>query len=250
MSAKRVVSMYDALGRYFDLIYPHDEFARAFSGAVRAIHKRLGKNNGLRIVDLCCGTGRTLSAFAGARVGTFCGIDINEEMLKKARTHFPQASFVNEDVLSLRRSDLPVQDCDLVIMGGSSMQHFSPAQRKRVMKLAHDLLRPGGLFVFDVQRRQHTNAVVRRVFVASGRLVVILLFRELGPKYIQQYSFVIEWPANSSGEADVRFDKFELFSLSSTEARTEGIRYGLHDRGSLRTSYKPTEFICFEKPVE
>src|SRR4051812_15597557 len=97
--------MYHALAPYYDHIYPHEEFAAAFLDALPAIREHLGQQDQFRVLDLCCGTGRALSLFAGQSGAKLYGVDADKTMLEAAENNFgwknPRPEFRRKDVRHL-----------------------------------------------------------------------------------------------------------------------------------------------------
>ena len=108
-----------------------------------------------RLLDLGCGTGRLLIPFA--RRGHFVlGVDLSAEMLKVARAK-AEAAGVSVPLL---RANLTELDClagekfDCAVCLFSTLGMIAGAeQRRRVLRHAFRLLRPGGRFVLHVHNR-------------------------------------------------------------------------------------------------
>jgi ubiquinone/menaquinone biosynthesis C-methylase UbiE len=108
-----------------------------------------------RLIDLGCGTGRLLVPFArrGHRV---LGVDLSAEMLKVARE---KAAAAGVEVFLLR-ANLAELDCvrdgsfDCAACLFSTLGMVAGAdQRRRVVRHARRVLRPGGRFVLHVHNR-------------------------------------------------------------------------------------------------
>jgi SAM-dependent methyltransferase len=104
------------------------------------------------VVELAVGTGRIAVPVARAGVPVI-GVDQSPEMLEVARA-FGRREGVGE-LLDLRLGDLrhpPVtESVPLVTCPFRSLLHMPDDTEKRsAVQAAHDLLQPGGLFVFDV----------------------------------------------------------------------------------------------------
>jgi SAM-dependent methyltransferase len=104
------------------------------------------------VVELGVGTGRIAVpiALAGIRV---VGVDSSEAMLERCRARAEAAGVA--DFLDLRLGDLrrpPVEGpVPLVMAPFRSLLHMeSDDARLEALRAAHDLLEPGGRFVFDV----------------------------------------------------------------------------------------------------
>ena len=103
-----------------------------------------------RIVDLCCGDGRVLQKLL-KRGFHIIGIDGSEQMLSFARQRCPKATLLLEDA---RRFSLPAE-YDAVISTFDSLNHImDPRDLDLVFHNVHACLKPGGAFVFDLNREE------------------------------------------------------------------------------------------------
>jgi SAM-dependent methyltransferase len=128
-----------------ELAYIHEAgfswFARESATGILALLRRYGVDTG-SVVDLGCGNGiwvRQLS-FAGY---TPIGIDVSEEMIRRARKTVPGATFLCADV---RTAAIP--PCDAVTAMGEVLSYA--AAGNRLFRRVYRALRKGGVFVFDV----------------------------------------------------------------------------------------------------
>jgi SAM-dependent methyltransferase len=131
-----------------------------WSGALDFAEKMLGRDTALleanqivppsRILDLACGTG-TLSLALAKRGYEVIGIDISEEMLTLAREKQDNASLTlqwHRDDMRYFLLDEPV---DVVLCHYDSLNHLSNESELRAAFLqVSQALKPGGLFVFDL----------------------------------------------------------------------------------------------------
>jgi len=101
---------------------------------------------GAKILDLCCGTGqlaRVLSA-SGYQV---TGLDKSEEMLRFARDNAPTTEFILSDARYFELPDI----FQAVLSTFDSLNHImSLRELETVFGNVHHALRPGGLFLFDL----------------------------------------------------------------------------------------------------
>ena len=98
------------------------------------------------VLDLCCGSGQLIRPLldAGLRV---TGLDGSSGMLDCARRNAPGASYVLDDA---RTFDLPAR-FDAVFSTSASLNHIDTVpELLQVFSRVHAALRPGGLFVFDL----------------------------------------------------------------------------------------------------
>jgi SAM-dependent methyltransferase len=99
-----------------------------------------------RVLDLCCGTGQ-LSAELYARDYVVLGLDGSRQMLRYARSNAPGVEFVQGDA---RRFGLRPRQ-DVVLCMFDSLNHvLTVAELEAVFRSVHDCLRPGGVFLFDL----------------------------------------------------------------------------------------------------
>ena len=121
---------------------------------------RLPVTHGMRVLEIACGTGivteRLLRRLAGQ--GTLVATDLNDAMIAHARTRIP-----DDPALEWRQADgmsLPFPDrafdaavCEFGLM-------FFPDKAKGVRE-AFRVLRPGGLYLFNVWDRIERHPVAR-----------------------------------------------------------------------------------------
>ena len=111
-----------------------------------------------RILDLGCGTGRTLLALAGARVPELVGLDLSPHMLAEAAKKlapFRERVLLIEENLVTAPSLAPAS-FDLVCCLFSTLGLVQPAAaRQQAVRRAAELLRPGGRFILHGHNRWH-----------------------------------------------------------------------------------------------
>jgi SAM-dependent methyltransferase len=101
-------------------------------------------------VDIACGTGNTAIPWAGAGGRTVIGVDISEAMLRVARRKSSRVTWVRQDAARLR---LNVR-ADVVTCHFDALNHvLEAADLQRLFDRVATTLRPGGLFVFDLNTR-------------------------------------------------------------------------------------------------
>ena len=119
------------------LVNLFDDFAHRLG--MRANFRRLGRLEGLRVLDLGCGRGRWSAEFVrrGARV---TGVDWSAEALEQARQRVPQAMFARMPVSELEfpEHSFDVVNCVTVI------QHLPHDIQTAVLREAARVLTPGG----------------------------------------------------------------------------------------------------------
>ncbi|MFZ3213766.1 MAG: class I SAM-dependent methyltransferase [Terriglobales bacterium] len=165
-------------GYQSDLAYIHDvgfgDFARKAAPGLLAILRRAGIRSGL-VVDLGCGSG-IWAAELTRRGYDVLGIDISRPMIELARKRAPAARLINASFLSAK---LPA--CDAVTAIGECFSYTfdgrnSRRELARFFRRAHEALRPGGVFIFDIAE---PGRALRRAH-AQGRDWAILFEAEPG----------------------------------------------------------------------
>lgn len=121
------------------------DFRRALSKAAAARRVRLRV-----LVDLACGTGNTAIPWTGARSRTVVGVDVSEEMLRVARRKSRRVRWVRQDLTDLSLN----VTADAATCHFDALNHVLDAKDlQRVFFGVARLLRPGGLFLFDLNTR-------------------------------------------------------------------------------------------------
>jgi SAM-dependent methyltransferase len=243
--------MYEALAPVYDHIYPHEELLKAFSTAMPALLDRLGTKSRLRVLDLCCGTGRALSLFADMPQAELHGVDSNETMLQTARINFPAAHFKLQDVRELSKSDFEGKEFDLVLIFGLGLQHFADADRMHIFQNVANLLRLGGLLIFDIVNTASTaagpGAVIRNSFLVDDHRITVIYVRHYEGDKIHQYDVVIKTAKLDNDPPQLDQDNFVLYQLSAEEARSEASQANLRDVGPLSVGYSRATYLCVSR---
>ncbi|MEP6742651.1 MAG: methyltransferase domain-containing protein [bacterium] len=139
-------SLYDRLGA---IIYDVGSRAVFFPlGGVDVLREEtvdaLKVEAGGTVLELGCGTGG-LTGTLIKRGANVVAVDQSQAMLRRARRHAPQATFVRSDILKFRS----VQKFDRVLIA-FVLHHMEADGRLVTLNLARTALKPGGLVgVFD-----------------------------------------------------------------------------------------------------
>lgn len=122
---------------------------------VAGIVEMLGLPSDARVLDLACGWGRHSVALARSGFAV-TGLDLSETLLGIARRRAERAGVAVEWVRGDMR-ELPWRaEFDAVVSLFSSLGYFvSDEEDLRVLRAAHDALRPGGFFLLETMHRDH-----------------------------------------------------------------------------------------------
>jgi SAM-dependent methyltransferase len=135
-----------------DLAYIHDtafsDYCRKAAPGLLRILRKSGINSGL-VIDLGCGSGRWAGDLNRNGYAAL-GIDQSPAFIRLARKNAPQSRFV---CASLLRAKLSV--CDAVTSIGECFNYCfdrkaGKRELARLFARVYDVLRPGGVFIFDV----------------------------------------------------------------------------------------------------
>lgn len=131
MNKQDVIAFFDRLAPGWDAdMIRHDDI-------IAAILDNAGIKAGMDVLDVACGTGVLFPDYLARNVGTLTAVDISAEMVKIARSKFPQVSVYCGDVEAVdfgRKFD--------AVMVYNAFPHF-PEPEKLIQTLS-GLLKPGG----------------------------------------------------------------------------------------------------------
>jgi len=117
--------------------------------------------SGERVLDVGCGTGYPIAAYLAERGFFVHGIDISENMIKKANSlNLANASFELRDFLDYS-SDAKYG----AIVAFDSLWYIRHSRQKEVFKKAASLLKDGGMFLFTYGKTD--GEVMGEMFGAS-----------------------------------------------------------------------------------
>ncbi|MFV0474053.1 MAG: class I SAM-dependent DNA methyltransferase [Pikeienuella sp.] len=135
---------YDAWAWLYDRTLGPDYRDRARDLLERGLLGRLSP--GARVLDLCCGTGQMMAPMI-ARGFAATGLDMSEDMLRRAAANAPEAELIQGDARDFRLS-APVAG---VVCASASLNHMKDLDElSRVFRAVHAALEEGGAFVFDI----------------------------------------------------------------------------------------------------
>jgi len=125
-----------------------------------------------KLLDLGCGTGRLCCHFAPK--GYECvGVDLSEEMLLKARTNCPSATFLNANLVDLSAVSDASFDYAACLFSTLGMVR-GEENRAKVLANAFRVLKPGGKFVLHAHNRFYSGLGLGRL---TGQFVRTLFER-------------------------------------------------------------------------
>jgi len=144
MATEERYSDYDSFAWFYEKHWSREVPNQIFAVIDKLLLPRIPASG--RMLDLCCGTGRTSAALTERG---FCvtGVDGSKEMLRYARRNAPGADFILSDARSFTLA--PVYDG--IVSTFDSLNHVLHLKElKQVFRNAHAALAEGGLFLFDL----------------------------------------------------------------------------------------------------
>lgn len=102
-----------------------------------------------KVLDVGCGTGSPIASYLSQQGFLVTGIDIAEEMIKKAQQlNLSNATFLVEDILNFKSDE----KYDAVI-AFDSIWHIAHNKQKKIYEIISSLMAPSGLFLFTHGKR-------------------------------------------------------------------------------------------------
>lgn len=144
MSGSRTYSNYDAFAWFYNRYWSRDVPSQIMTAIERLLLPHLPRH--ARILDLCCGTGYTVSELS-RRGYEVTGLDASEEMLGFARRNAPGARLLRADARAFTLP--PVHHA--VISTFDSLNHVMRLEElTTVFNNTFHALAPAGIFLFDM----------------------------------------------------------------------------------------------------
>lgn len=206
---------------YLD-VYRHRDYAGALQ-QVRFVIHQTGIPVSARILDVACGAGRHLKAFAQEGCRSLAGVDLSVDLLSAARQELkniiPASCLVRADMRVL-----PFQDCfDLATLFFTSFGYFfSDEENCAVLESVYNTLRPQGWIFLDY---------VNEPAVRAG--LVPHTVREQGENRIEE--------SRSINEKTHRLEKrIEIRSGHNVRSYTESVR--LYNANEMVTMMRTAGF--------
>ena len=135
--------MYAEMAQYYDRIYSFKDYAAETETLLRWIETH-HQSNGVRLLDIACGTGRHLEFLSKPFDAE--GLDLSPELLELARERNPGMTFHRAD---MRTFDLP-SSYDVITCLFSSIGYMTTIEdlEKAVANMARHLV-PGGVLIIE-----------------------------------------------------------------------------------------------------
>ncbi|WP_462318409.1 class I SAM-dependent methyltransferase [Marinilabilia sp.] len=140
------MAFYQSISDYYDFIFPPSTKQRDFLGS------ELNGISGMVLLEAGCGTGN-LAFLLAERGAVVTGIDLDSEMILKARSKKPSDSnveFENLDILKMG-GHFPNPIFDGIVSFGNTIVHLEDkAEIKQFLRNSLEALRPGGKVMLQI----------------------------------------------------------------------------------------------------
>ncbi len=154
------MSMYDILAPVYDAFNGDIDY-EPWADYIEKLFKKYGRRKTNSILDLGCGTGKMTLALA-RRGYDMIGVDLSEEMLARGREN-AAAERLEREILWLCQDMTAFElygTVDAVICCLDGVNHLqTPADLKKMLRLAFNYLEADGLLLFDVNTLYKFRAV-------------------------------------------------------------------------------------------
>lgn len=149
--------------------------ARSQRLAVERLLERIGPLQGLRALDVGCGTGRWTRLLA-SRGTDATGVDRSEAMAREARRRSPEVAFETADAAAL---PFPDDSFDLAV-AVTVIQHLTPEDQRLAVRELVRVVRPGGHVLAVDREGRPTQFAAGHATFPRERREWLELWRESG----------------------------------------------------------------------
>ncbi len=125
----------------------YDAFMGDESRIILPLKQLLKKHNvkPKKVLEIGCGTGTILASFP--KTTRLFGLDLSQEMLKRAKKKLPQATFYHANMADFHLS----VSCDLILCMFDAINHLNSWKEwKKTFQHVSEHLTPKGYFIFDI----------------------------------------------------------------------------------------------------
>ena len=200
---------------------------------------RTAKSRSAKILDLCCGSG-SHSVPLAKRGFAVTGVDRSAPLLlqanRKARLAGVKARFIRRDMYALGSDKKFQRAFDACILLGWTLS-IRPVYRRfgAILKLAQTVLKPGGLFIFDVPLDSNVNRSnpPQLRYQSAPQVFGTLSIREEASPALSATSFFYSWNV-TDGRSSREFVVKEVLSR---------VRFAEIERAVAKSRFGSFEFL-------
>lgn len=197
--------------QYSDFAFIYDELMNDvdYNGWIKYIEEIIEKENVKvqNILELACGTGN-LTIPLTKKNYDIAGIDISDQMLnvarEKAEKEGVELVLLQQDIAEL---DFDVTNLDCILCACDGFNYITyDDDLENVFAKSHDLLKDGGLFIFDISSHYKLSTILGNNMHGENREDISYLWQN----YFDEEQNLIEMElAFFVKDANGKFDKFE-----------------------------------------
>ena len=225
---KRDITAYGALSESYDALMTDADYDKRAAFLIRQFRRRGFKT----ILDLGCGTG-TIAWLLSRKGYRVIAVDASSEMLTEAMGKaaaypgFSPPLFVRQ---SMSRLDLGRQEVDAAISTLDALNYLiSESDLRETFRRVYQFLRPGGLFLFDVNTPHKLRRMDKKIYMDESNHIFCVwrtFFTEKTGICVYQVDLFSQRP---DGAWDRRFEEHQERAWSE-----EQLREFLSDAGFTR----------------
>lgn len=172
------MTFYSQFAEYYEAVFPYRDEVAAFL-------RRYIPDGRRRLLDAGCGTGHYCGRFA-ADGFEVVGVDLDPQMIDVARKRYPASTFRCLNLLDIGTLSPPF---DFVFCIGNVAPHLTQEEFARFVGDVADLLRPGGVWIFQVVNWDHVLARGGYPFrprpLGKGEAVFLREYREVSESRVR-----------------------------------------------------------------
>ncbi len=197
---------YTSISKYYSEIFPYQPVQLQF------VKKRVGELAENNILDIGCATGELAFqlANAGAKV---TGIDLNEDLLKQAKTTkiHPNLCFQTGNMLELE-TDFQPGLFDVVLCFGNTLVHLQAVELiQQMLKDVYSVLKRGGHFLLQILNYD---------YILSERVSELPVIETENIRFLRKYKFEENNPL-------IRFQTSLILKKEDKTISNETLLFGL-----------------------
>lgn len=182
MNLKRQTKSYSVIAPFYDRLMNGSKYKRWKELIERTIRQyKIPKG---RAIDLACGTGRTSKMLFDLGFDVI-GIDKSKEMLKIAKSKYPDINFILRDICMVF---LPLKErADFAISFYDSLNYLTTDEKMMAMfNSVAQCLKPGGIFLFDINTKEHVRLAQKKGIQLFDFDGIFIIFKHSGEKNFWQ----------------------------------------------------------------
>jgi glycine/sarcosine N-methyltransferase len=171
---------YTSISKYYSEIFPYNPIQLQF------VKNSIGNLSGKQILDIGCATGE-LAFNLAKESAKVTGIDLNEDLLKQAKTKKKHSNlqFQKGNMLELE-NDFQERQFDAVLCFGNTMVHLLTTNLiQQMLNGVNAILKPGGMFLMQILNYD---------YILNEQISELPIIETENIKFVRNYEFGVSSP--------------------------------------------------------